>query len=239
MTQPLHLLVIEDDAALARFLHLALRSEGYQVDVVESGEEALARAVSEDYDVLLLDLFLCDTPGIDLLTRLRRDGVPTPILALGGKAGPSFVVRALDAGADEYVTKPVSPEEIAARVRALVRRSSPVSPAMLTLANVALNIIAHQAFVDGSALHLTPKEFSLLHIFLRRQGDTISRTELLEKVWEMYFDPGSNVVDVHVSRLRTKLHRAGAAVAIEAVRRAGFTCTARQVATAGESNVVA
>ena len=235
----MRLLVIEDDARLARFLQLNLRAEGYVVDLAVSGQEGLARATRGGYEVILLDLLLRDIDGFDLLVRLRQDGVATPVLALGEKAGPAYVVRALDAGADEYVTRPVSSDEIAARVRAIVRRSRPVPPLVLLFENVALNIITHQAFVDGQPLRLTPKEFSLLQQFMRRLGETITRTELLEQVWDMHFDPGSNVVDVHVSRLRSKLHDAGAGVQIEAVRRAGFVLTARPLAAEGRRHVVA
>jgi DNA-binding response OmpR family regulator len=231
------LLVIEDDARLARFLQLNLRAEGYVVDLAATGEAGLARATSAGYDVILLDLVLRDTSGLDLLVRLRQDGVTTPVLALGEEAGPACIVRALDAGADEYVTKPVGADEIAARVRAIVRRSTPIPPLVLRFENVALNIITHQAFVGGLPLRLTPKEFSLLQQFMRRLGETLTRTELLERIWEMHFDPGSNVVDVHVSRLRSKLHEAGARVQIEAVRRAGFVLTARSAE--GTRNVVA
>jgi DNA-binding response OmpR family regulator len=237
MTETLHVLVIEDEPALARFLQAALRSEGYQVETVGSGQEGLARAMSGRFGIVLLDILLHDAPGIDLLTRIRREGITIPVLAIGGRAGPAYVVRALDAGADEYVTKPVSPDEIAARVRALARRTAPVPPTVLSFANVALNLVTHQTFVGGRQLHVTPKEFSLLHTFLRRHGEVISRSELLERVWEMHFDPGSNVVDVHVSRLRSKLHGAGARVAIEAVRGTGFHFTERPDQV--ESNVVA
>jgi DNA-binding response OmpR family regulator len=237
MTAVLRLLVVEDEPALARLLQASLGSEGYQVEIVSSGQEGLARATGGRYEVVLLDLTLRDVQAIDMLTQLRQEGVTTPILAIGDRTGPAHVVRALDAGADEYVTKPVNPDEIAARVRALVRRAAPVPPTVLTFANVALNVVTHQAFVSGLQLHVTPKEFSLLHTFLRRHGEVISRSELLERVWEMHFDPGSNVVDVHVSRLRSKLHQAGATVVIEAVRGAGFHFAARQ--GPAESNVVA
>jgi two-component system OmpR family response regulator len=232
------LLVIEDDARLGGFLQQNLRAEGYAVDLAETGAEGLARAASQGYDVILLDLALRDTPGLELLVRLRQEGITTPVLALGAKVGPSYVVEALDAGADEYVTPPVSTEEIAARVRAMVRRTVPIPPLVLVFENVALNIVTHQAFVDGQPLRLTPKEFSLLQHFLRRLGDTISRSELLEHVWEMHFDPGSNVVDVHVSRLRSKLQAAGARMQIEAVRGAGFVLAARQ-SSGGERDIVA
>lgn len=231
--------MIVDDSAVARFLQLALHAEGHVVDVVATPQDGLARAAAREYEIILLDLLLRDSQGMDLLVRLRRDGITTPILALGGKAGPAYVVRALDAGADEYVTRPVSPEEIAARVRALVRRASPAPPVVLTFENVAVNIVTHQAFVDGHQLRVTPKEFSLLQQFMRRVGEPITRTELLDKVWDMHFDPGSNVVDVHVSRLRGKLHQAGATVHIDAVRGTGFILTARPAAASGDSDVVA
>ena len=239
MDKQIHLLVIVDDASLSRALQLGLRTEGCVLDVAHTAADGLTRATGRPYDVVLLDLHLGSDQGMNLLLQLRRQGVSTPLLALGAKTGPTHVVRALDAGADEYVTTPVSPEEIAARVRALVRRSAPVPPVVLTFENVAVNIVTHQAFVSGRQLHVTPKEFSLLHHLLRHPGQTVSRTELLEKVWEMHFDPGSNVVDVHVSRLRTKLHQAGADVVIEAVRGAGFTFVARPADDQGENGVVA
>ena len=235
----MHLLVIEDDPHLARLLQSALRAEGHAVDIAPSGREGLARAASDNYEIVLLNLLLRDIAGHEILHRLRQDGVSTPIIAVGGKARAADVVQALDAGADEYVTMPLSADEVAARVRALMRRTAPVQSVVLTFENVTLNSITHQGYVSGQPLRLTPKEFSLLHQFMRRQGEPISRVELLEKVWEMHFDPGSNVVDVHISRLRSKLHQAGANVVIEAVRGAGFQLTIKPLVEAGGENVVA
>lgn len=236
----MHLLVIEGDPSLARLLQSTLKAEGHAVDLAASGQDGLARAVRTTYDIVLLDLLIRDMQGFDLLHCLRQEGIATPIIAVGDEAGAAHVVRALDAGADEYITRPVSPDEVAARVRALMRRASPVPSVVLVSGNVTLNIMTHQGFVDGRQLRLTPKEFSLLNQFMRNQGEAINRTELLEKVWEMHFDPGSNVVDVHISRLRTKLHQAGANVLIEAVRGAGFVLAAKaEVEVSGEQNVVA
>ncbi len=202
-----------------------MSAQGHTIEVAATAEEGLALARQAGYDVLLIDLGRQDG-GTDLLHRLRQHGVPTPILVMDGGLGPAHVVRALDAGADEYISGPVNAEEIAARVRALARRVAPVPPLELAIENVALNIVAHPAFVDQRQLRLTPKEFALLQHFMARRGELVSRAELLAKVWEMHFDPGSNVVDVHVSRLRSKLQRAGARLAIEAVRGAGFRLNA-------------
>lgn len=235
----MRVLVIESDPGFAVFLQSSLRAEGHLVDVASSGLEGAALANGAVYDIVVLDLHLRDTQSTDFLLRLRQDGVTSPILAVGSKLGAANVVRALDAGADEYVTRPVGAEELAARVRALGRRGTPVFPVVLPLENVVINIVTHQAFVGGQPLRLTPKEYALLHMFLRRHGETISRAELLENVWEMHFDPGSNLVDVHVSRLRTKLNQAGARLYIEAVRGAGFTLMPSAPDRTRESDVVA
>ena len=228
----MRLLVIEEDPAVAGLLQQALRSEGYVVELARTGHEGLTLAVQQTFDIILLDLLLADSAGLDLLERLRREGVDAPVLALGTRAGPAHVVRALDAGADEYVARPVSAEEVSARIRAMARRSAPVPSIVLAFENVALNIVTHQALVDGRPTRLTPREFSLLQYLLLRLGEPVSRAELLDKVWDMHFDPGSNVVDVHVSRLRSKLLRSGARATIEAVRGAGFLLAARAAAEA-------
>lgn len=235
------ILVIEDDPVAGRILQLALNAEGHTVDLASSGQEGLARAVSRPYELVLLNLLIRDVQGLQLLERLRQEGVSTPIIAVGGGASAGHLMRALDAGADEYVTQPLIPDELAARVRALMSRAAALPAAVLGVENLTLNLITHQAFVDGVQLRLTPKEFSLLHQFLQRQREPLTRTQLLETVWEMHVDPGSNVVDVHLSRLRSKLQQAGANVVIEAIRGAGFVLTAGRgpAPRAGKANVVA
>ena len=236
----MRLLVIQDDPGLARLLEAALTAEGHVVDVAETGQDGFARATRAAYEIVVVDLLLRDVEGLDLLHRLRQEGISAPIIAVGAKSGAAHVVRALDAGADEYVAKPVSPDEVAARIRALIRRAAPVPSVVLVLENLTLNVITHGAFVDGRPIRLTPKEFSLLHHFLRRQGEAMNRAELLEKIWGTQFDPGSNVVDVHISRLRGKLQQAGARVAIESVRGAGFVLLPKTDTDAsGEHNGVA
>jgi DNA-binding response OmpR family regulator len=175
-----------------------------------------------DYDAMILDLVLPDGHGIPVLQSLRRDGKKTPIIVLTGTKDSEVTVRALDAGADDYLTKPINFGEFKARIRALVRRGGAVRTEQLTVGNVVLNRLNRDVLVGGQALAVTPRELALLEHFLMRPGEVVTRTELLEKVWDMTFDPGSNVVDVNVARLRKKLETAGATIAIIAKRGLGF-----------------
>jgi two-component system, OmpR family, response regulator len=215
-------LVVDDDSTLTTLVRRLLEEDGYAVDVAAKAEDGRMLAMVNDYDAIILDLVLPDGHGIPVLQSLRRDGKKTPIIVLTGTKDAEVTVRALDAGADDYLTKPINFAEFKARIRALVRRGGAQRTEGLTCGNVVLNRLKRDVLVDGKPLAVTPRELALLEHFLMRPGEVVTRTELLEKVWDMTFDPGSNVVDVNVARLRKKLEGAGANIAIIAKRGLGF-----------------
>jgi len=221
------ILVVEDDRKVAGFIEQGLREEGYAVDVAPDGDEATMLAHVYEYDLLVLDVMLPKKTGLQVAAELRREGRKTPILMLTARDATEDVVRGLDAGADDYLTKPFKFEELLARVRALVRRGGASRTELLTYGPVALDRLKHQARVNGKRLDLTPKEFQLLEHFMLHPEEVLRRTELLEKVWDMHFDPESNVVDVHVGNLRRKLKAAAGVEVIQTVRGVGFRMATR------------
>ena len=207
---------------MALLTRQVLEQEGFVVDLAVTGNEAQTLAFVNDYDAIVLDLALPDRNGLTVLQALRKEGRSTPVVVLTGNTESASTIRSLDAGADDYITKPIVIEEFRARMRALVRRGGAKRTEQLACGTVVLNRLTRQVIVSGKECNLTAKEFQLLEHFLMHQGQVVSRTELLEKVWDMHFDPGSNVVDVHVTRLRKKLEGAGADVKITAKRGQGF-----------------
>ena len=175
-----------------------------------------------NYDVILLDLMLPKKNGLQIAAELRREGRQTPILMLTARDATEDVVRGLNAGADDYLTKPFKFDELLARVRALVRRGGAARTELLSHGPIKLDRIKHKAKVDGKAIELTPKEFQLLEHLLLHRGEVVRRTDLLEKVWDLSFDPETNVVDVHVANLRRKLRRAVNLDLIRTVRGVGY-----------------
>lgn len=218
----LRALIIEDERSIARFLRRILEEEGFAVDVEDSGEQGQTLALVNDYDVIVLDLGLPDRPGATIIQELRRKGRNTPVLVLTGAGDINTMVRTLDVGADDFVTKPVDSQAFKARVRALLRRGGSVRTEQLAVANVVLNRVSRQVLVDGRELRLTPKELSLLEHFMLKQGAVVTRTELLEKVWDLQFDPDTNVVDVCLARLRRRLESANAKVSLTSRRAVGI-----------------
>lgn len=215
-------LVVDDDPTIAMVVAALLKEEGFAVDTVETAEEGKVEALVNDYDVIVLDLNLPDGNGIAVAQALRRNQRSTPILMLTASQDRANTVLALDAGADDYLTKPIVFDEFRARIRALVRRGGAKRTEQLALGNVTLNRLAREAFVNGVPLSLTPREFGLLEHFLMHTGEVVTRTELLDKVLDRAYDPGTNIVDVNITRLRKKLQEASAAVIIEARRGMGF-----------------
>jgi two-component system OmpR family response regulator len=222
----LRALLVEDDETMALLTRQVLEQEGFAVDVANTGNEAQTLAFVNEYDAIVLDLALPDRNGLTVLQALRKEGKTTPVLVLTGTKESSTTVRALDTGADDFLTKPIVIEEFRARMRALVRRGGAKRTENITVGNVTLNRLRREVVIGGKNTALTAKEFQLVEHFMMHTGTVVSRAELLEKVWDMHFDPGSNVVDVHVTRLRKKLEQAGADMRIVARRGMGFVLEA-------------
>lgn len=190
---------------MAGFLVQGLTEAGYAVDCVESGGAAEAMLSENEYDLVLLDVMLPDQNGFDTARHLRRDGFTGPILMLTAMSGTRDKVTGLDAGADDYLTKPFVFDELLARVRALLRRRSSQESSLLRFQDLEMDLIQRQVIRAGEKINLTTKEFALLEYFMRNPGRPLSRTAIGEHVWDMHFDSGSNVIDVYVNLLRKKI----------------------------------
>ncbi len=217
------ILVVEDDRKVAGFIEQGLKEEGYVVDVAPDGDEATMLAHVYDYDVILLDVVLPKKSGFQVATELRREGRHTPILMLTSRDATEDVVRGLDAGADDYLAKPFRFDELLARIRALHRRGGAERLDVLSFGPISLDRLRHAVTVHDRPFELTPKEFQLLEFFLLHPEEVVRRTTLLEKVWDMHFDPESNVVDVHIGNLRRKLTEAAGEPLLATVRGVGFS----------------
>ena len=219
----MRILVVEDDRKVAGFIEQGLKEEGHVVDLAGDGEEGTTLAHVYDYDVILLDVVMPRKNGFQVAQELRREGRSTPILMLTSRDATEDVVRGLDSGADDYLPKPFRFDELLARVRALVRRGGAERMETLRFGPITMERLKHTAAVGDRMLDVTPKEFQLLEYFLLHPDEVVRRTTLLEKVWDMHFDPESNVVDVHVGNLRRKLKEAAGEQLIQTVRGVGFT----------------
>jgi len=224
------LLVVEDEAKLADYLRKGLTEEGFVVDVASNGVDGLHLAAAGDYDLVLLDGMLPGIDGLALLAALRQSR-QTPVLMLTARAQVEDRVKGLQAGADDYLVKPFAFSELLARIQALLRRGRPAqTPAeatVLKLGDLELDLIRRKAQRAGKRLELTAKEFNLLSLLLRRAGEVLSRTELAEQVWDMNFDSETNVVEVAVRRLRTKLDQPFERPLLHTVRGMGYVLEAR------------
>jgi two-component system, OmpR family, response regulator len=218
----MRLLVVDDDKLLADYIRMALREDGHAVDLAHSGDEGQLLALTNDYDGIVLDFNLPGRTGLEIVQTLRNKGHQVPVLILTTREEKEDIIACLDAGADDYLIKPFQVGELRARLRAITRRTGSAPAQTVTCGNLLLDRPQRRVTVDGKTLPLTPKEYALLEYFLMRSGQVVTRSELLEKVWDMHFDPGSNVIDVHVTRLRGKLNKAGATATIQTVRGAGF-----------------
>jgi two-component system, OmpR family, response regulator len=212
-------LVVEDDKKLARFLSQALTEEGYVVDTCGRGRDALAQASHISYSLIVLDWTLPDLDGVTVCREIRRSASNVPILMLTARAEVGERVVGLDAGADDYMTKPFELEELLARVRAAIRRGQ-TEPQTIRVGTLTIDLLEHVVHVEGTKLDLTPREYSLLVLLARNAGRVVPRSEILSQVWETVRDPGSNVIEVNVKNVREKL--GGSAPILETVRGVGY-----------------
>ena len=219
----MRVLVIEDDVDAAVFVRKVLTEAGHNVDVQNDGESGLAQALSSDYDVLVVDRMMPKLNGIEVLKSYRvRDG-KAPALFLSALGEVDHRVEGLQAGGDDYLTKPYAPSELIARVEALGRRGASESPVTkLTVGDLEMDLLARTVRRDGQKIDLQPREFRLLEFLMRNAGQVVTRTMLLEKVWDYHFDPQTNVIDVHISRLRGKIDKDFDKPLLHTVRGAGY-----------------
>ena len=218
----MRILLVEDERSAARMIAKGLREHGYAVDVVGDGASAVQQAATASYDVVMLDLLLPVKSGLDVCRELRAKGDAVPVLMLTARDAVDDRIIGLDAGADDYLTKPFHFGELLARVRALTRRRAlPLLPERVVCGRLVLNTRTQEAWVDGRSITLTAREYALLEYLCRKEDAVVSREEIAEHVWDNRYDPCSNVIDVYVRRLRRKLDR-GAASVIRTRRGAGY-----------------
>ena len=201
----MRILIVEDNARIAAFLHKGLEEEGYSVEVVGDGDEGLVAAVEQEFDAAIVDVMLPGRTGVELVRELRETGRSMPILMLTARDRTENKIEGLDAGADDYLTKPFDFTELTARLRALLRRSSGVASPVLRAGHIEMDPAIREVRSNGEPVTLTPKEYSLLEYLLRNLNRPLSRATLMEHVWGIRFDPGTNVVDVFINSLRNKL----------------------------------
>jgi heavy metal response regulator len=224
----MHILIVEDEKKVASFVQRGLEAEHYSVDVAYDGEEGLARLFDGDYDLVILDVMLPKRDGFSLLREARKRGVLIPMLLLTARDTLPDKVAGLDQGADDYLTKPFAFEELLARVRALLRRGTPMQPVALALADLSLDPSSRQVTRAGKKIDLTAKEFALLEFFLRNPGRVLSRALIAQHVWGVDFDTFTNVIDVYVKYLRKKIDADFEPKLIHTVRGAGYVLKATE-----------
>ena len=218
----MRVLVVEDQKKTASFIRKALLAEGFGVDVAEDGETALALAAATLFDAIVLDIMLPGRDGLSVLRQLRERRVATPVLLLSARSAVNERVEGLNAGADDYLPKPFALDELVARLRALGRRGAEQSLPLLRVADLMLDTVSRTARRSGALIELSAREFRLLELLMRGPGRVCSRMMILEKVWDYSFDPGTNVIEVYISRLRDKIDAGRSPKLLHTVRGVGY-----------------
>ncbi len=219
----MRILVIEDDAKIASFITKGLAQSGFAVDHAADGEQGLFLATSEPYDAAVVDLMLPKRDGLSIITEMRKAGIETPVIILSARHSVEDRIRGLQTGSDDYLVKPFTFAELLARVQALIRRASRAAePSRLTVGDLTIDLITRETVRSGRAVELQPREFSLLEYLMRHAGQVVSKTMILEHIWDYHFDPQTNVVDVLVCRLRNKIDRDYGTKLIHTIRGVGY-----------------
>jgi len=218
----MRILVVEDQKQLAGFLASGLRENGYAVDVSHDGEDAAHLGKTGLYDAIVLDILLPKQSGFEVIRQIRRAGIATPILCLTARDAPTDKITGLDLGADDYLAKPFNFAELLARIRALLRRSPAMAPTKLACADLVLDPATRKVTRAGQQIDLTPREYALLEFLMRRTGSVCTRSALIEGIWDMNFDSLTNVLDVLINRLRTKVDYPFDKHLIHTVRSVGY-----------------
>jgi len=219
----MRILLVEDDDKIASFIVKGFKAEGFAVDHAADGEDGLHLALTEPYDAAIIDLMLPKLDGLSLIEQMRREKIRTPVIILSARGSVDDRVKGLHTGGDDYLTKPFAFSELLARVQALIRRSLDVSePTKLMVGDVSINIVTREVVRAGQSIELQPLEFSLLEYLMRNAGRVVSKTMIMEHVWDYYFDPQTNVVESRIYKLREKIDKGFSNKLIHTVRGVGY-----------------
>ena len=219
----MRLLVIEDDVKIASFIIKGMKAAGFAVDHVADGKEGLHLALTEPYDAAIIDIMLPKLDGLSVIEKMRQEQIQTPVIILSAKGSIDDRVRGLQRGSDDYLTKPFAFSELLARVQALIRRASGVSePTRLLVADISMDLLTREVIRGGKKIELQPLEFSLLEYLMRNEGKVVSKTMIMEHVWDYNFDPQTNVVEARISRLRDKIDKGFPTKLIHTIRGVGY-----------------
>jgi DNA-binding response OmpR family regulator len=218
----MRILVAEDEKKIARLIGKGLAEQGYSVDLCHDGDEALAMATTEPYDGVILDIMMPGRDGLSVLRQMREKKMSVPVMILTARGEVSERVEGLDLGADDYLAKPFAMDELIARLRALLRRASGEKLSFYKIADLTMNLVSREITRASRKVELTTREFNLLEYLMRTPGQVFTRTQIHERVWEYHFDPGTNLVDVYIQRLRRKIDDGEAVKLIQTVRGVGY-----------------
>ena len=219
----MRILLVEDDAKIASFVEKGLKAAGFAVDLTGDGESGLHLALTEPYDAAVIDIMLPKLDGLNLIKKMRRENIQTPVIILSAKGSVDDRVKGLQTGSDDYLSKPFAFSELLARIQALIRRNSGASePTRLTVGEVNMNLVSREIYRSGRKIDLQPLEFSLLEYLMRNAGKVVSKTMIMEHVWNYYFDPQTNVVESRIYRLREKIDKDFSEKLIHTVRGVGY-----------------